>query len=74
MRTLPLPPMPLRGRQLNSLGTNGLVVFGKMALKVDEQWVRERVHLKHDNLGKLKKVMEKLVECLCIDKITVRFC
>ena len=44
-----------------------------MALKVDEQWVRERVHLKHDNLGKLKKVMEKLVECLCIDKITIRF-
>lgn len=30
-----------------------------MALKVDEQWVRERVHLKHDNLG---KVFEKKFE------------
>lgn len=23
----------------------------KMALKIDEEWIRERVHLKHDNLG-----------------------
>ena len=30
-------------------------VFGdskiKMALKIDEEWIRQRVHLKHDNLG-----------------------
>jgi hypothetical protein len=24
----------------------------KMALKIDEEWIRQRVHLKHDNLGK----------------------
>ena len=25
----------------------------KMAVKIDEEWIRQRVHLKHDNLGKM---------------------
>ena len=28
-------------------------VFKKMALRITEQWIRERVKLKHDNLGKI---------------------
>ena len=28
-------------------------VFRKMALRVNESWIRQRVQLKHDNLGKI---------------------
>ena len=35
----------------------------KMALKIDEEWIRERVHLEHDNLGKLLKNVVIFVLC-----------
>ena len=35
----------------------------KMALKIDEEWIRERVHLQHDNLGKLLKNVVIFVLC-----------
>ena len=38
----------------------------KMALKIDEEWIRERVHLQHDNLGKILKDVAFFSYVLCI--------
>ena len=35
----------------------------KMALKIDEEWIRERVHLQHDNLGKILKDVAFFLLC-----------
>ena len=42
-------------KELSTLGSR-LVVFKKMALKITEQWIRERVKLKHDHLGKIRSI------------------
>lgn len=45
-------------------------LFQKMALRITEQWIRERVKLKHDNLGEtIINFMRRVLSLLSVQSV-----
>lgn len=45
-------------------------LFQKMALRITEQWIRERVKLKHDNLGEtIINFMNRFLNLLSVQSV-----